>query len=212
MRPPGTGVVGVGVMDYHGNNDDRGRAAEIHAAYLETVKRLVSLLVEEGREVRLFTGDKADVEVLEAVLAAGRAGQREGGAPLVVAERVSTLADLMRVMAGVDVVVATRYHNVLSALKLAIPTLSISYARKNDVLMANMGMGAFCEPARSIDFERLIELFRNLESRREGLVETMNERNRTSMDAVDRQFAALSELLLADTASEKPASAVASRR
>lgn len=36
--PPATGTVGIGVMAYHGGNDDRGRAVEIHRAYVDTMK------------------------------------------------------------------------------------------------------------------------------------------------------------------------------
>ena len=46
----------------------------------------------------------------------------------------------MREIAPVGTVVAIRYHNVISALKLSKPTLSLSYATKHDVLMADMGL------------------------------------------------------------------------
>ena len=50
-------MVGVGVMDYHGANDDRGQAAEIYASYVETMKFFVRWLVDSGRRVRLLVGD-----------------------------------------------------------------------------------------------------------------------------------------------------------
>ena len=53
--PPGP--VCVGVMDFHGGNDDRARAEEIHRRYLDGTTRFVRALVEEGRPVRLLTGD-----------------------------------------------------------------------------------------------------------------------------------------------------------
>ena len=71
----------------------------------------------------------------------------------------------MQQLASVDTVVATRYHNVLCALKLAKPTLSIGYAPKFDALMAEMGLAEFCQSARSLDVDRLIKQFTELESR-----------------------------------------------
>ena len=68
-------------------------------------------------------------------------------------------------VAGVDLVVASRFHNLLCALKVGVPTLSISYARKNDVLQASMGLGDFCHPAAEIDFDRLVAQFRELDRR-----------------------------------------------
>lgn len=201
--PAATGAVGVGVMAYYGGNDDRGRAVEINRAYVDTMKRFVRWLVEGGRQVRLFTGDPVDESVVTEILADLRAHRPGLDPSRVVAEPASTLQDLMRQMATVDTVVATRYHNVLCALKLSRPTLSIGYAAKNDVLMAGMGLGEFCQSARSVDFERLIEQFRTVESRREQLVDTMAERNRANVRGLEQQFAALSAAIL-DIAEPQP--------
>lgn len=194
--PAATGAVGVGVMAYYGGNDDRGRAGEIHRAYVETMKRFVRWLVDGGRQVRLFTGDPVDESVVVDILADLRAHRPGLDASRVVADPTSTLQDLMRQMATVDTVVATRYHNVLCALKLSLPTLSIGYATKNEVLMAGMGLGEFCQSARSVDLERLIEQFSTLESRREQLVDTMAGRNRANVRRLEQQFAVLSAVVL----------------
>ncbi|MFE5581795.1 polysaccharide pyruvyl transferase family protein, partial [Kitasatospora sp. NPDC056531] len=64
------GKVCVGVMDFHGGNDDRARAAEIHRRYLDGTTRFVRALVEDGRPVRLLTGDEVDASVVAAILEA----------------------------------------------------------------------------------------------------------------------------------------------
>jgi polysaccharide pyruvyl transferase WcaK-like protein len=104
--------------------------------------------LDGGRQVRLFTGDQSDESVVAEILSDLRTYRPKLDSSHVVAEPASTLQDLMRQMAAVDTVVATRYHNVLCALKLSKPTLSIGYATKNDVLMAGMGLGEFCQSAR----------------------------------------------------------------
>lgn len=188
------GSVGVGVMDYHGGDDDRVRAGEINRAYVDTLRRFVRRLVDDGRHVRLLVGDEADASVVTEILADVRA--HAGGAGRVVADPVTGLDDLIRQMASVETVVATRYHNVLCALKLAKPTLSIGYAAKNDVLMARMGLGEeFCQSARTVDLERLVGQFRTLEARRDELVATMRRRGRANARRLDEQFSALSALL-----------------
>ena len=74
----------------------------------------------------------------------------------------------MREMAPVGTVVAIRYHNVICALKLCKPTISIGYATKHDLLMADMGLSEFCQFANTLDVDRLIEQFTELESRSGG--------------------------------------------
>ena len=67
-------------------------------------------------------------------------------------------------MAPAGTIVATRYHNVICALMLSKPTISIGYGEKNAVLMADTGLAEYCQAADSLDVGRLIEQFIDLES------------------------------------------------
>ncbi|MDI6516203.1 polysaccharide pyruvyl transferase family protein [Streptomyces coelicoflavus] len=183
------GPVCVGVMDFHGNNDERDRAEEIHRRYLDGTTRFVRALVEEGRPVRLLTGDELDRPVAAAIVDAV-------GSPLVTVAEAASLADLMKETACADSVVATRYHNIVCALKVGTPTLALSYSTKSDVLMAEMGMGAYCHPAREADADRLLEQFRELERDSARLRRTLFERNQAVARRVEQQFTDLAAVLL----------------
>jgi polysaccharide pyruvyl transferase WcaK-like protein len=187
-----TGTVGVGLMAYRGNNDDRAEAQQLHRHYVDTMTRFVHWLLDSGRKVRLHTTDQEDQPILRALLADVRAHRTDD--PDIEAEPVSTLPELMGRIAMVDTVVGSRYHNVLCALKLSKPTLSIGYAAKHEVLMRDMGLGDFSEPARSVDLDRLMTKFKTLERDRDTLVTTLNERNAEKSRLLDEQFAALSRL------------------
>ncbi|MEV5952183.1 polysaccharide pyruvyl transferase family protein [Streptomyces sp. NPDC051987] len=182
------GRVCLGVMDFHGGNDDRDRAEEIHRRYLEGTIRFVRTLVAEGRPVRLLTGDQCDLAVVAAILDAV-------DSPLVTAAEPASLADLMHEMAAADTVVAVRYHNLICALKTGTPVLALCYAAKSDALMDRMGLGAYCHPARQVDADRLLEQFRDLEKHAAELRRTLAERNRVAARQLDRQFAALTTTL-----------------
>ncbi|QCX73840.1 Polysaccharide pyruvyl transferase [Streptomyces sp. YIM 121038] len=192
--PAGTpsGTVCVGVMAFHGGNDDRARAEEIHRRYLDGVTRFVRALVEDGRPVRLLTGDGVDATVVTAI--------REAvDSPLVTAAEAASLADLMKEAAAADAVVATRYHNLICALKAGTPTLALSYAAKSDALMDRMGLGAYCHPAREVDADRLLEQFRALEKQSAELRRTLTERNELAARQLQDQFAELTTALFPAT-------------
>ncbi|KUL37139.1 polysaccharide pyruvyl transferase family protein [Streptomyces regalis] len=186
------GPVCVGVMDFHGGNDDRARAEEIHRRYLDGTTRFVRTLVEDGRQVRLLTGDECDAPVVAAILDAV-------DSPLVTAAEPASLADLMKETAAADAVVATRYHNLICALKAGTPTLALSYAAKSDALMDRMGLGTYCHPAREVDADRLLEQFRELEQRSAQLRRTLTERNLTATRQLQDQFAELTAALFPTT-------------
>ena len=101
----------------------------------------------------------------------------------------------MEQLAGTDVVVASRYHNVLSALKLSIPTISISYGTKSDLLMEQMRLAEFRQPIQGLDVARLIDQFRALEARAAAVVPAMRARNAEYAEALERQYDVLSAAL-----------------
>ena len=102
-------------------------------------------------------------------------------------------------MAPVGTVVATRYHNVMCALKLGKPTISISYSPKHDVLMAEMGLSEFCQLPNSLDVSRLIEQFTELERRSVELRQVIKERNEANARLLKDQFVELSAVLFPRT-------------
>ncbi|MQS01257.1 polysaccharide pyruvyl transferase family protein, partial [Streptomyces alkaliterrae] len=183
-----SGRVCVGVMDFHGGNDDRARAEEIHRRYLEGITRFVRALVADGREVRLLTGDDVDAPVVDAIVTAV-------DSPLVSAAAADSLTDLMKEAAAADSVVATRYHNLVCALRVGTPTLALSYAEKSDALMARMGLDTYRHPARALDADRLLAQFEALEERSAGLRQILAKRNAEAAHRLERQFTALTAAL-----------------
>jgi polysaccharide pyruvyl transferase WcaK-like protein len=190
-------TVGLGVMDYYGTVDDRAQAGELHACYVDKMKLFVRWLVDNGRRVRLFVGDTngSDGGVVHEILADLRESRPALDPTQVIAEPLSTYADLVLAMQEVGSVVAMRYHNVLCALRLCKPTISIGYSSKNDALMADMGLAEFCQAARSLDVGRLIEQFTEAECRSAQLRQTLAGRNAASEQLLVEQFAKLSVLL-----------------
>ena len=191
-----TGVVGLGVMDYHGGYDDRERADEVHAEYVAAVTRFADWLIGEGLRVRVLIGDQGDAPTARAVVAGVRAGRPDLDDAAITAASPTTLAEVQAEIAGVDTVVATRFHNVLCALKQAKPTISLSYAPKNDVLMDGFGLGEFCQPLAALDVDRLVEQFRALQARRGEVVGHMRARSAANAERLEEQFATLSATML----------------
>jgi polysaccharide pyruvyl transferase WcaK-like protein len=180
--------VGVGVMDYHGSNTDRDQAGRIHRDYVGRMTEFVRWLAERGRIVRLFVGDQVDAAVGDRIVAAV-------GSRAVSVVHTSTMEELLREMARVDTVVASRYHNVLAAVKLGKPTVAVGYAAKSDALMAEMGLGEFCQSIRDLDVERLVKQFTTIEERDEELRAVLTRRNEEMTRRITEQLAELSAIL-----------------
>ena len=188
-------VVGVGIMDYSGTNEDRQQGDEIRSDYVAKMTRFVLWLTENGRQVRLLTSDSADAPIVAQILGDVRACYPGLSPSQVIAEPVTSIAELLRQIASVGTVVATRFHNVLYALQMGRPTVAIGYAAKHEALMAEMGMSQYCQQARYLDVARLIEQFTELERRASELRVVIAKRNSAKARLVERQFAELSVVL-----------------
>jgi polysaccharide pyruvyl transferase WcaK-like protein len=189
-------LVGLGVMAYYGGNDDRKQAAQIHSRYVETMTRFTRWLVDNGYRVRLFGGDsKFDGEIAGKIRADVQRDRPDLDPSRVTISAASTYRELLRDMAPVGTVVAVRYHNVICALKLCKPTISVGYSQKFISLMADSGLAEFHQFADSLDVDRLIEQFKELESRRAQVQQKMADRNAANIRSLEEQFAVLSALL-----------------
>ncbi|OLF15800.1 hypothetical protein BU204_20045 [Actinophytocola xanthii] len=189
------GTVGVGLMDFHGGTGERHRAEDIHTSYVEGMKQLVRRLLAEGRRVRLLTGDEPDQGVVAEIVEDVRARSDLDPSALVF-EPVATVGELMAQIAGLDAVVATRYHNVLCSLKLAKPTVAVCYSAKGERLMAEMGLGEYCQDARAVDVDLLVEQLHEVERRAERIRPVLAERAAVNAAALDHQYEVLSSTLL----------------
>lgn len=195
--PARTAGVGVGVMGYYGAPEERDNAEEIHAAYLETMKAFVRWLTETGHRVRLLIGDPADVPVVQAILGDVRT-YWQGSAdepPPVTYEPIGSTEELIGKVAPLDAVVATRFHNVLIALRCAKPTVAIAYGHKHEALMTKMGIGELTQNIRHLDLEQLKKQFSALEAERTAITRTLANRNRSNRARLEGQFMDLSRLL-----------------
>jgi polysaccharide pyruvyl transferase WcaK-like protein len=149
-------TVGVGVMAYHGwRNDDSARGAAIYADYLGKMTTFVCWLLDRGYLVCILMGDEADRPTVDDLCRAVRSSRPDRAEDAIVFAPAHTLQDVMQQMAGTDVIVATRYHNIVCALRVGKPTISIGYAGKNDALLAEVGLAAFCQHIERLDVDLL---------------------------------------------------------
>ena len=165
-RESGTGesglVVGLGVMSYSGSQTGPQEGEAIYQEYLQKIVAFGSQLLAAGHTVRLVLGDTlVDQRAFEDVRSA-LAASAPAVSNRVVAEPVHSVQELLCQLAQTDVVVATRFHNVLLSLLVEKPVISVSYNQKNDDLMADMGLGDYCQPIRQFDVRRLQEQFQQL--------------------------------------------------
>lgn len=108
--------------------------------YESEIVLLVARLLDEGREVILVGGDKVDFACftnIRALLAA------HPGQSRLSFREVDTLAQLIGLMSSAELIIASRYHNLVAAVISCRPVISIGYAPKCRDLLRSVGLGEF---------------------------------------------------------------------
>lgn len=191
----GAAVIGVGVMSYFGWSNSAEKDAAIYDTYRAKIVALTVWLLEQGHDVRLIVGQDTDDRALRDVQEGVAVALPSLPAPRMSAAPTRNLHDIMAQMVDTDVVVATRFHNVVCALKLAKPTISLGYAEKNDVLMQDFGLGAYCQHVETFDLDMVKRQIAELLRDRDIHAPRLAAKTASYREALARQEQALSAKL-----------------
>jgi polysaccharide pyruvyl transferase WcaK-like protein len=173
-RPAGEPLtVGVGAMAYWGWRSSSESSA-IHGTYQDSLSRFCAWLLESGHHVRLLAGDDADERAIRSLKSLIEVRLSDPSLVRnVLTTPAHTLTDVMGQIGGTDVVVATRYHNIVCALKMGKPTMSLSYAEKNAALLEDAGLDSYVDHVEGFDVERLKDRFKQLVAERATLAQSI---------------------------------------
>ena len=171
-------VVGIGLMEYAGRYSvDKPRSA-VYSAYLETLASVVGWLLSNSYDIRLLIGDVCDKRAKDEFKLLLRRQLIQYDEERIIDEEPRSVQDLTWQLARTDLVVATRFHNVVLALLLNKPVISIAFHHKCTSLMASMGLSEYCQDINELSGERLIEQFKQLK----GNGRSVNQRIREKVD------------------------------
>jgi polysaccharide pyruvyl transferase WcaK-like protein len=195
MIPPnsaeknGRRVVGLGLMIYAGNRYSVNQPTiESHQAYLENLALFVKWLLARDNDVRLLIGDLSDISTKQEFHDLLKSQFPECDSSHIIDEPVFSVESLLPQITATDIVVATRFHNVLFALLCNKPVIAISFHHKCESLMAAMGLSDYCLDIGSLRVETLIEKFCDLETNADRVRAQIKEKVRESQQHLDEMY------------------------
>ncbi len=156
VAAPESGLLVVGVMAFYGHSDDPVRGSNVRRRYVATLAEAMTRLAVDGHRVVLVGGDRVDVEVARDVRAAVMTASPGLPDEAVQVRDVVTFTELTDEMKRADVVIASRFHNLICSLRLARPTVSVGYAQKSRRLMQAMGLDAYCQDIEQLNADQLV--------------------------------------------------------
>jgi polysaccharide pyruvyl transferase WcaK-like protein len=163
-------TIGIGVMAYYGWRDRPAIGGKIYKIYVNKIAHFILNLINQNFCVRLLIGDtnydqRAVIDILNKV--------REHEATLtekyVIYEPIHSLNELFYQISMTDIVVATRFHNIVCSLMLNKPVISIGYAKKFKVLLDEVDLEEYDQHIEGVDINLLNTLIKKILKDREIL-------------------------------------------
>jgi len=184
-------VVGLGLMFYAGRYSVANPRAAIYEAYLKNLAVFARWLLAHDYDIRLVIGEVNDRIVSEEFKALLRNSAGDYDEKRVIDQPALSVEELLPQIAATDIVVATRFHNVLLAMVLNKPVISVSFHHKCASLMAEMGLAKYCHDINHLDADRLIEQFQDVEKNAATLKPLIRQKVEESRRALEDQYSAI---------------------
>lgn len=184
----GRPVVGLGVMTYAGRYSVEKPSNATYLEYLNNLVAFAGWLLAHDYVIRLLTGEVSDSSVSDEFKSLLKESLGQYDEERIIDEPALSVEQLLPQIAAADIVVATRFHNVLLALVLNKPVVSISFHHKCASLMSEMGLAEYCHDINHMNTGRLIQQFQDVEKNAEKLKPVIRQRVEQSRKALDEQY------------------------
>ena len=182
----------VGVMAYNGKSNFTERSEIIYREYIDKICSFVTWLLEHKYIVRILMGDtehdSIPKEELKNQLTKRGYNYEDGN---IFDEPITSVDHLLSQVAATDVVISPRFHNIILALMLNKPVISISYHDKFSSLMAEMGLENYCLHTTDLNIEELIELFKKLMANADEIKQQIETNIKDNVLALEKQYSIL---------------------
>jgi polysaccharide pyruvyl transferase WcaK-like protein len=181
-------IVGIGLMPYAGKYSVAKPSDSTHRKYLESMVTFARWLLTHDYDIRLLIGEVSDRNASEEFKSLLKASLDQYDEQRIIDQAALSVEQLLPQIAATDMVVATRFHNIVLALLLNKPVISISFHHKCTSLMEEMGLSDYCQDINHMDAGRLIEQFQDLEKNAEKLKPVIRQKVEQSRKALDEQY------------------------
>lgn len=136
-------VVGLSPFVYRDPRHWPRKDQKAYEEYLGDLASIVEWLIREDYHVALLGSNLNDASAIDDLvsLLGGRLGAQDLGR--ITHPGVETCRDYMAQAAAVDLIIASRLHGIILAHLAGTPVIALSYERKIDVYMEDLGQGDY---------------------------------------------------------------------
>ena len=181
-------VVGMSPIAYLSRYSWPKKDISAYEHYFGNLVHFISDLIRQEYSIVFFSTDSPDRKVINDVVASIAKDVSLNINGRIYQPHTDTLDDLFAQLCNVDYVVASRLHGVLLSHLLCIPVLAISYDRKVNTHMTDMGMSEYCLDIHNLETVSLLKSFESLTMNADRIKLSLKENGADYAGALKRQY------------------------
>jgi polysaccharide pyruvyl transferase WcaK-like protein len=132
--------------------------------YMNELALFVAALLKRGISVTLFSSCSPDNQLFDDLRARIDPNFETAARTHLLFGNAASVQDLLVLLQSLDFVVASRLHGLVLAFLAGRPCVALSYDRKVDALMTDVGQTDYCLDIRSFTGENALTTFLNLQA------------------------------------------------
>ena len=132
--------------------------------YMSELGMFVTALLTQGILVTLFSSSSPDDQLFDDLRARIDPSLENEARARLSSRNVTSVQDLLALLHSLDFVVASRLHGLVLSFLAGKPCIALSYDRKVETLMNDVGLKAYCLDIRSFTSESLLATFLTLQT------------------------------------------------
>jgi polysaccharide pyruvyl transferase WcaK-like protein len=160
----------------------------IYDRYFGNLVYFISNLVRQGYSIVLFATDLPDRKVVNDIVDSLRRDVSLDIQDKIHKPFIDTVDDLIAQLLKVDYVIASRLHGIILSHLLCIPVLAISYDRKVETHMADIGLSEYCMDFHRLETVALLERFELLTTNGKCVSSILQQKNADYIHALEGQY------------------------
>lgn len=182
-------VVGIGPVGFFKEGCWPESDSNVYAAYVDKMCSIIEWLVERQYDILFLPGEAYyDLLTINDIKAALAQKGLHSISEHFIEKEILSVDDLLEAISITDIVIVSRFHNLLLSQRLQKPAIAISYQSKIDSLMQNTKQGIYCSDISSFMVDSVISQFVSLEENREKTMVEVKEYYDACSANMDAQY------------------------
>ena len=169
----------------------------LYRRYLQQMSQMMEQLIERGYSLVMICSSLSDVNVIREIIHVLSERPQPIPQSQLYVPSISTWRDLSTVLRSVDFVIASRLHSAILSFVANKPTIAISFDKKVDRVMQDLGQTDYLLQIRDFDVEDVISAFPKLEENRNAVIERIAAYTQQARQALDTQFDLIAQRVMA---------------